>query len=546
MGRFLLILLIIATFSCGRDTLNNAKQYTKSFDKKFQVTELHYQTVNKELSNIFSNIPDGLKKEVLSLRKDLQQIHCKMEDISHTANNTLHNLDKLKKEGFCDNVFLFSYSTDIVAHYGDNPTKHNSIPIYCEDLAKAYYSSLSSELDTLNQQLKHIENKLKTIKHVAQHYQQYRDEVVKESKELIQIIDSHLNDMKKIYQTKVKQYSFNKDAITKAYESYKQQLESLKKQLQEFVKYPSKGISYKYIRHCFPNKETIDKIYKDFLRKFAELDKDYHVELLEKKYEYSMTLGLYIWDSCDDWAVTHSYYKTFVIRNPDKISLLKQMTPTIDSRDGYVCYVANGWGGWYFRCISDFFMPYAKEMIKLSEYMGDDEGQIYVEDMQPVYYHHYKIVTITTDNGKPVKTKTEDKWVEVDEDEWNAYPAYVVSFAKPIGYFMDQGTSDPKRIYERYTHNPYYAGLMHDSYHNSGSSFWETYGQYVFLRDLLFGNRDKYVVIDKRYDYSDFKERWEESFYKDKPKPSYYGGRFRSIRGASSRFRGGSFGGGGK
>jgi len=542
MWRLLLLLLIMFTFSCGRDTLNNAKQFTKSFDKKFQVTELHYQTVNKELSNTLSNIPDDLKKEVLPLRKDLQQIHRKMEDISHIANNTLHNLDKLKKEGYCDDVFLFSYSTDIVAHYGNNPAKHNSIPIYCEDLAKAYYSSLSSELDTVNQQLKHIENKLKTIKHVAQHYQRYRDEVVKESKELIQIIDSHLNDMEKIYQTKVKQYNFNKDAITKAYESYKQQLESIKKQLQGYINNPASGIYCKYVKHCFPSKDDIDKIYRSFIRKFAELDEDYHVELLDRKLEYKMKLGLYIWDDSDDWAVTHSYYKVFTITDPHKIQILRQMIPAINSRDGYVCRVYFSWGKWYVRCFSNFFNPYAYELIKLSTYNYDDSGEIYVEDLWPSYLHHYRVVKII--NGKPIRV--EDKWVEVDEDEWNAYSSSMITFAKPIGYFMDQGTANPKQIYERYAHNPYYAGLMHNSHHNSGPSFWETYGQYALLRDLLFGNRDKYVVINRHYDYSDFKERWEESFYKGRPKPSYYGGRFRSLRGASSRFRGGSFGGGGK
>lgn len=185
---------------------------------------------------------------------------------------------------------------------------------------------------------------------------------------------------------------------------------------------------------------------------------------------------------------------------------------------------------------------------------SDNEADYYIKDTPGKYFHKYRIL----ENEKT----TETGWVEVSEDVFfaNEDNLGMDLMVKPYGSFEEEAvkTATPQGM--AYVNNPRYGRWVTG---RDGLSFWEFYGMYSLLNNLV-GMR--YTRPDYDTWYRDYRyrkpyygrEKEEERygsggvFTRTRYSGSYYSrsGGFRrmeeTVRGAGARSRGGGFGGGGK
>ncbi len=146
------------------------------------------------------------------------------------------------------------------------------------------------------------------------------------------------------------------------------------------------------------------------------------------------------------------------------------------------------------------------------------EYSIVLEDMKeegvffPTYYHKYRVVqgdqTWTTD------------WLEVSESVYRNHENFLGMTLASKG--PDGETTTPHPPGYDYVGNPKYGQWRTDS---SGRSFWEFYGQYALLRDLLgLGGRVIY-----RNDYDLYQT------YRNQNRPYYGPNREYGTRGTLTR-----------
>jgi hypothetical protein len=185
---------------------------------------------------------------------------------------------------------------------------------------------------------------------------------------------------------------------------------------------------------------------------------------------------------------------------------------------------------------------------------SDNEAEYFVKETPSRFFHKYRIV----ENDKISETG----WVEVSEDFFYANEDNLGMdlIVKPYGYFEDEAVKTAAPQGMAYVGNPRYGRWITGK---DGLSFWEFYGMYSLLNNLI-GMRYSRPDYDMWYrDYrgrrpyygrENEEERYGSGgvFTRTRYAGSYYSrsGGFRrmeeSVRGAGAGARGGGPGGGGK
>ncbi len=165
----------------------------------------------------------------------------------------------------------------------------------------------------------------------------------------------------------------------------------------------------------------------------------------DKKIEYKVVFSIYSWDDYQDYPVEHSFIKEVKVSS-NLYKLLEQFFKKTKGEKplclGKVYSV---------RCyINSIELKNIVSALLTQVSYGDTDYELYIDDIFPLYYHLYEIVS---SNGKK-----ETKWVEVDKRTFNTFKEInTVIMAKPLGYFEDQIKIEPKEIYNSILNNPYYS-----------------------------------------------------------------------------------------
>lgn len=310
--------------------------------------------------------------------------------------------------------------------------------------------------------------------------------------------------------------------------------------------------------------ERLTQLKKDapaFQKKLGELDESYTKILADMRIDNYVIVSRTSWDEDSDWPSEHEY--NYPARKIEDDALFDYY----DNLPEEALLATRGWGGGISVKIPqdkwDSLRIDPKENWPSS---WDDMAEYSLDDALSKCYHRYTYVR----NG--VKDKDTD-WEEVscdtfEQDEDNLGMAIL---AKSMGEFEEERDTTPAPPGMAEVGNPKYGQWKTDA--STGSSFWEFYGQYALMRDLLGGPvyRDDYDDWRTNYrrrtpyygDDDDDDPRWGTA---SSHTQSTYGGTTyakrgglsaaasearaergnASVRGAGPATRGGGPGGGGK
>ena len=480
--RIVFLLVLILLFSCGED-------YEEKANSICQHTQSVYKTDYKELTDISKKYGQTLNKY-----GTLKVLQDKVQNLKK-LNAEINNLCQKIKDSDRKQAIYFE-----IIKLNKQFNKENEV-----------FKSWVKRLQT-------VETRYKGMKSRMLSDVDYAEYEIKNAEVELDKLENHYE----------KKYAFNKTAIEKKADFYRKELKKLKEKIKYIKADPDRFLNYDFIikREYWVTPYIVKQIKKEIESVFGELDKEKFVILKGKKVEYHAVFSIYYWDSWDDWDNTAVRKFDVVLPKSEYDKLVYFVT----KEDGWNRRFCSDTWGCYYKEFNDL----ARAMFKRVSRVGDDSFEIYIENLYPAYYHTYLII----ENGSQ-KMKTE----QVDEDEWKAYPKIgMLVIAKPRGYFSDQIDPNPINLDKYFLGNPIYG---HEVRRN-GHSFWEFYGKYRFLEDILSINRGLYR-------YKPVLDEYEDVYY-GKRVVIASGGRRKtaasrggySVRGAGSRYRGGGFGGGGK
>jgi hypothetical protein len=239
--------------------------------------------------------------------------------------------------------------------------------------------------------------------------------------------------------------------------------------------------------------------------KLNELYRSYSKVLSDMNIEYYIVIGRETWDSASDWESDDNY--TYTSKVDEKVY-------EYFASKGNIAQYGIGWG-------SDFeLLGVSQAMWNALKYnykhdwpsSSNDEAEFWISNDFSKTYHKYTII----ENGK---TKETD-WIKVSEDEyWKQEGNLGMTIAsKPYGMYEEETIKTAVPVGAAYLAKPKIVNGVptgSNQYGNwkqgsNGTSFWEFYGQYAFMSNMLGGG--------SRYSYDD----WDDYDRRDRKK-SYYG-----------------------
>ncbi|RUM58761.1 MAG: hypothetical protein DSY60_01025 [Persephonella sp.] len=395
-------------------------------------------------------------------------------------------IDKLEKELKEIQNLLNTVEIEKKFYEPDNFIKNNCGVLCSESCDLKFNKSLNKFGQKVNRIYQRI-NDLKTDIFYYTDGKKYKDKNKNRLLFLIEKIDKYISEIEQITNRKAYEYNFNFNEIKARGDFYKGKLIDLKQQIQNAINNDNFYLYSKYINEGITSK-TID-IFKEFKETFKELDKDYFIILKDKKVEYKAVFTIYSWDDYQDYPVEHSLTKEIKLSEElYKIirSFFEETKGEKELCKGKVysvkCYIGD-----------TELKNIVSELLTQVSY-GDTDYELYVEDIYPIYYHLYELVS--SDGMK------ETKWVEVDKRTFDTFKEInTVIMAKPIGYFEDQIKVSPKEIYQSVVNNPYYVNAQN---RDINTVIW-------IIRNRL----PEVVLPDTRYP-EDFKRSRRYDYYSSK------------------------------
>lgn len=244
-----------------------------------------------------------------------------------------------------------------------------------------------------------------------------------------------------------------------------------------------------------------------------ELYKSYSKILIDAKYEHYLTIGRVSWDEGSDWPTEHNYNFPPVLIDDNAAKYFAGLTEsTIGTTSSFL-------GRRFHNQIGGMWDILKLDPLASWPSSWDDEAEYFIADIDTKYYHKYSLSSNDT--------TTETDWTEVSEEfyEANLNNLNMALESKPYGEFEDekQAVATPPGM--AYVGNARYGQWRRDP--SSGRSFWEFYGQYALMRDLLGGNR--YYYYD---DWSTWRNnyRGRTAYYGDSDGDFRYGSRSSAVQ----------------
>lgn len=270
------------------------------------------------------------------------------------------------------------------------------------------------------------------------------------------------------------------------------------------VDYAKLADSMQFISESLSNAQKREKKLKS---KLGEHYRSYIKILSDMKIEYFSVLMRSTWDESSDWDTEKTY----------KYSPKKITEETYEQLGRYGAVASACWG-WFCSepkiSVPSKIWSEIKVNLKQSLPSSHSHGEYWIEDFYAVAYHKYTII----ENDK----KKETNWVKVSEDEYWKHEEHLglTIVSKPYGFYEEEKTTSasptglgliaqPKVVAGVSTGNNQYGEWKQKS---DGTSFWEFYGQYRLMTDLIGG------FGQSHYSYDD----WDHYNRSDRKK-SYYG-----------------------
>ncbi|MFQ5796082.1 MAG: hypothetical protein ACE5JP_13680 [Candidatus Bipolaricaulia bacterium] len=227
--------------------------------------------------------------------------------------------------------------------------------------------------------------------------------------------------------------------------------------------------------------------------KVGELYESYSKALIDMKVDYFVQIGRTSWNDRSDWSTDREYIYPLRQVNgdtweyfdglPEDQVLVTGSTVRVD-RDRWNALRINITKSW----------P-----------RGHTHAEFWIRDVFMKTYHKYKLI-----NGTQVE---ETDWVEVDEEDFEDYfdSLGMTIVTKPYGHYEEERLEEATPPGMEYVGNPQYGEWRRD---DEGRSFWLWYGQYAFMRTLLWG-----PGFYRPYYHSDWRT-WHTDYRGRRP---YYG-----------------------
>lgn len=306
-------------------------------------------------------------------------------------------------------------------------------------------------------------------------------------------------------------------------------------------------------------RRDISKIADATRKDLGELDKSWSRTLVDMKARFFVQVKQVSWDNSSDFNTNHEHTRPFV-------EVTEEIFEKVDdlARDGMLATASKGWGGMGFRAVAPADVLAALDLSKSNctegWRRGHDAAEYWVENTRVDYYHKY-----VEENGGETR---ETDWVKVGEetfdDHYNNLGMTIAS--KPYGMFADEAIKEAAPPGMAYVGDERYGQWKTDS---SGNSFWEFYGKYMFISNLLGGGHPGYYTRSEWDTYRGYRRRSEPFYGGTRTNPRYgsasstvgQSGRYArssfvksggtkwarsDVRAAGARSRGGGPGGGGK
>ncbi len=477
-------------------------------------------------------------------KKSLEELK---KEFSHLKNSDLDNLKKFGiykeiKDSIEETEKLINKIKKQKNFYEPSTfSKENCSLIFCSKSCDEIYNEhlikLSHIVDKINSKINNIKQTLFYYNDGKKNIRRYENKL----KELIKKVDGYVKYIEEYTTQKAIQYNFNYKEIIDRGSFYKNKLLEIKKKILEAIDDENFYLFSKFINEGIKSK--VLGIYTEYRDTFKELDKDYFVVLKDKKVEYKVILSLYSWDDYQDYPTEHTL--TVELKAP------KQLYEKLEN------FYKNT-GGEKPICSGKIYSPtcyISDENLKMTinwlinhiRY-SDTDFEVYIEEIYPVYYHLYEIVS---SNGKK-----ETKWVEVDKRIFETFKELnTVIMAKPLGYFEDQIKIEPKDIYNSVINNPYYSNVNNPDIY---PIIWiirnrlpeitlpdKNYPEDLKRDRMLDYYSKKKVLEDYAKKYGLDKKKLEE-YKKDRELDSSSSTSTGGGRTVGSRYRGGGYGGFGK
>ena len=229
-------------------------------------------------------------------------------------------------------------------------------------------------------------------------------------------------------------------------------------------------------------------------KRLGELGSSYSKTLVDMRVDYFVTISRYSWDESSDWDTekVHTYPPVKVDAHTQEVFSAPQWD------EGPVA--TKGW----MKSLNTEVDDLSWQKLGIDPWvdipMMHNSAEYYA-DTSERYFHKYRII-----RGDKVEYTD---WQEVKEDAFASVEDFLGMDleSKPAGFFASEQIGVPAPEGMSYVGNPVYGNWKTES---DGSRFWEFYGQYAMMRDLLGGHR---------YSYSEWDD-WNRNFRGKKP---YYG-----------------------
>lgn len=455
------------------------------------------------------------------------------ERLNNSINTSLSSINDIEKQLDSDLqktefTFLKSYADK------ENWKKYfSTAKKQLTDIRNLYDSKIKTMLDkndsddqhSFNAWMANIETSLREVTKTAQKPNERKDFLVKAKKEapsLYKDSTSKVSQLQKliakaqVYSEKAKvDYPAKSQDIQGRFASLRKFLDDSKNMHQiatgEYSKISSSKVNYavladsiEFISDALISAKTREVKLKN---KLNELYRSYSKVLSDMNIEYYIVIGRETWDSASDWESEDNY--TYTSKVDEKVY-------EYFASKGNIAQYGIGWG-------NDFeLLGVSQAMWNALKYdykhswpsTWNDEAEYWVNNDYSKTYHKYTII----ENGK---TKETD-WVKVSEDEyWKQQENLGMTIvSKPYGMYEEETIKSAAPIGSEYiakptmtngvpTGNNQYGQWKQGS---NGTSFWEFYGQYMFISNMLDG------FGGSRYSYDD----WDDYNRRDRKK-SYYG-----------------------
>lgn len=241
---------------------------------------------------------------------------------------------------------------------------------------------------------------------------------------------------------------------------------------------------------------TAKKYVGEQTNRLGELRESYSKTLVDMRVDYYATVSRITWDEDSDWDTeqNHTYQPVKVTQEVHNLLSDPQWdnNPIAEGRRGIYAVL----GGMKLSVKDTAWNGLGLDPWQSAPF-GDDHAQYYA-DTSEKYFHKYQIVK----NGVVQNTD----WIEVNEKTFDSLEEFqgMDVESKPFGAFASEILTVPAPMGMAYVGNPAYGTWKQDT---SGNRFWEFYGRYALMRDLMGGHT---------YSHSEW-ENWRSEYRGKKP-----------------------------